>query len=113
MNTYSFPQPAGSSCKNYFVIASLGFVRSIAIDKGMLSYFAVLLYIVAIGIVLYLLRKDWKNPAAWFMIFVLLLICGTVFGTSIMIECISRYMIYNLPLFYIAGMTMLEEIRKG
>ncbi len=109
----AFPSALPAFLKNYFVIASLGFVRSVAIDKGMLSYFAVLLYIVAIGLVLYLLRKDWKNPAAWFMIFVLVLICGTVFGTSIMIECISRYMIYNLPLFYIAGMTMLEEIRKG
>ena len=109
----ALPSALPAFLKNYFVIASLGFVRSVAIDKGMLSYFAVLLYIVAIGLVLYLLRKDWKNPAAWFMIFVLVLICGTVFGTSIMIECISRYMIYNLPLFYIAGMTMLEEIRKG
>ncbi|MDD6203096.1 MAG: hypothetical protein PUB13_09200 [Lachnospiraceae bacterium] len=95
--------------KNYFVIASLGFVRSVAIDRAFLPYFAVAVYLLVVILILLLLMKNHRSPSAWFMLFVLLLICGTVFGTSIMIECISRYMIYNLPLFYIAGMTMLVE----
>lgn len=95
---------------NYFVIASLGFVRSIAIEHWIFPIYAVFMYIIAIGLALFLLKKNKNSKGAWFMALTLVLICGNVFGTSIMIQCISRYMIYNLPFFYIAGMAMLTEI---
>ena len=98
--------------QNYFVIASLGFVRSIAVDRSVLPLYALLMYIVAIALAAVLLKRDLKSSSAYFMMFTLILICGNVFGTSIMIECISRYMIYNLPFFYIAGMAMLTELWK-
>lgn len=104
-----FPNILSKFVKNYFCIASLGFVRSVAVDRSILSIYALCIYVAAAAFVLILLRKDWKSRSAWFMILVMLLICGTVFGTSIMIECISRYMIYNLPLFYIAGLAMVNE----
>ena len=99
--------------QNYFVIAALGFVRSIAVDRSVLPIYALLMYIVAIVLAAVLLKRDLKSESAYFMIFTLVLICGNVFGTSIMIECISRYMIYNFPFFYIAGMAMLTELWKG
>ncbi len=99
--------------QNYFVIASLGFVRSIAIDRSVLPVYALVMYVVAIGLVFILLRHNRKSEGAYFMLLTLLLICGNVFGTSLMIQCISRYMIYNLPFFYIAGMAMLVEFVSG
>lgn len=102
--------------QNYFVIAALGFVRSIAVDRAVLPLYAVGMYILACVFIFMLLRKDSKSRSAWFMLLALLLICGTVFGTSIAIECISRYMIYNFPFFYIAGMAMIKELwdnKKG
>ncbi len=96
--------------KNYFVIASLGFVRSVAIEKSILPWFALMMYILSFIMIILLLKKDKGSKGAYFMLLILLLICGTVFGTSIMIECISRYMIYNLPLFYIAMLAMSKEL---
>lgn len=99
--------------KNYFVIASLGFVRSVAVDISILSWYALFIYLAAIILLFVLFRKNKASASGYFMLLVLLLICGTVFGTSIMIECISRYMIYNLPLFYIAGIGMINEWIRG
>lgn len=102
--------------QNYLVITSLGFVRSIAIDRSILPVYALVMYIIAVVLAAILLRKNKKSSSAWFMLLSFLLILGTVFGTSIAIECISRYMIYNFPFFYIAGMAMLTELweyKKG
>lgn len=99
--------------KNYCVIATLGFVRSIAVDRFIFPVYALVMYLVAIVLSIVLLKRDAKSQSVYFMLLVLVLICGNVFGTSIMIECISRYMIYNLPFFYIAGMAMLTELWKG
>ena len=98
--------------KNYFVIATLGFVRSIAVDRFIFPVYALVMYLIAIVLSVVLLKGDTKSKSAYFMLLVFVLICGNVFGTSIMIECISRYMIYNFPFFYIAGMAMLTELWK-
>ena len=95
--------------QNYVVIASLGFVRSIAVDRSILPIYALVMYMVAIAFTIFLLKRNKQSKGAWFMLLSLILICGTVFGTSIAIECISRYMIYNFPFFYSAGMVMLIE----
>jgi len=102
--------------QNYFVIASLGFVRSIAVDRAILPLYALVMYLLAVVLIVVLLRKDNTSNAAKFMIVTFLLIIGTVFGTSIMIECVARYMIYNFPFFYIAWMALLTELwtnKKG
>ena len=99
--------------QNYFEIAALGFVRSIAIDRSIFSGYAVIMYILAIVLAVLSLRRNKDSNSAKFMLLSLLSIMGTVFGTSIMIECVSRYMIYNFPFFYIAGMAMLTELWKS
>jgi hypothetical protein len=43
------------------------------------------------------------------MALVLLLIVGNVTATSLMIMCISRYVLYNLPLFYLALILLVKE----
>lgn len=99
--------------KNYFVIAALGFVRSVAVDRSILPFYAAVAYLVAVILMGMAFYRNRKSSAGFFMLLSLILICGTVFGTSIMIECISRYMIYNLPFFYIAGIALLLELYHG
>ena len=94
---------------NYVSVIAMGFVRSVAIVHPLLNWYALIIYIVAVILMCWLLKKNKKSKAAIFMAVVLLMIVGNVTATSLMIQCISRYMIYNLPLFYLAGMFMLIE----
>jgi hypothetical protein len=95
------------------IIACLGFVRSVAADRSFLSIYAVLIYIIAIVLTIILLKKDLRNRQTQTMLLTLILICGTVLGTSLVIECITRYMIYNLPIFYISGMGMIKVLKES
>ena len=98
---------------NYFVIASMGFVRSIAIERSVLPFYALLMYFIAmIGAVLLLIR-DIHNKNALTMLLVIVVICGTVFGTSLVIQCITRYMIYNFAFFYIALIGVVKNLIKS
>lgn len=111
------PHIAGKFFHNYLYVISLGFIRSIAVEKSVIPYMAIALYVLAVLLAAFLLvrwRKGGKkSPAALSMLVVLIAICGMVCGTSLMIQCLARYMVYNLPFFYIAGMAMLAELRKS
>ncbi len=102
----------GKYLKNYLVIASLGFIRSIAVEKSILWLFAVIMYLTAIAMITYLIKREGFSYPVSVMMLVLITICGTVLGTSIVIQCITRYMIYNFPFFYIACMGMLCSVKK-
>lgn len=104
------PNIAGKYLKNYFYIVSLGFVRTIAVEKFGLSFAAIILYIASIMLTVICFIKDKKNISVISMILVFISICGTVFGTSLMIQCIGRYMIYNFPFFYIINMALLQSL---
>lgn len=95
---------------NYVCIASLGLVRSVAVENPILNIYAVIIYIVAIALTIVVWFKNRESKAAPFMALTLLTIAGTVAGTSMMIQCISRYVLYNLPLFYLAGLFLLIEL---
>lgn len=104
------PNVLSKYVKNYVIIASLGFVRSVSIEKSMLSYWAVLMYILAVVVIIIGLKYAETRINALTMLLVLVVICGTVLGTSLMIECITRYMIYNLPFFYIVGLGTIKSL---
>lgn len=104
------PHVFGKYLKNYFYIAILGFVRSVSVEKSVFVFWAVLAYLLAGILTICGFRKDNSSKYALTMLLVIVVICGTVFGTSLMIECITRYMIYNLPFFYIAGMGLIKQL---
>lgn len=106
------PQVSGRYAANYMNVIALGFIRTVAYENIFLVWYAVLIYIAAVVITVVLWRHDPKSMAASFMAVVLLTIVGNVCATALMIQCISRYMIYNLPLFYMAGLLELIELRK-
>ena len=95
---------------NYFIIAILGFVRTVSIDYGFLTYLAIPIYLFGLGLIIYFLFTNPKSRSLHFLILCYILICGTVAGTALVIQCETRYMIYNFPLFYIAILTSLNEI---
>lgn len=97
----------------YVSLVVSGLIRTIAMIHPVLNWYAALAYLISIGLMLYLFWKKPKSKAALFMLFVYLMICANVFATSLTIMCLSRYMIYNMSLFYMAGLAMLLELWKS
>ena len=53
------------------------------------------------------------SKAARFAVFSVLAVLANVYATSLIIMCLSRYMIYGLPLFYTGGLLLVyENIRQ-
>ena len=107
-----FRHVLGRYLRNYMIIAALGFVRSIAVERSIIPIVALLMYVAAIVFSIRLLTGNRNNRSAEMMIFTLIVICGTVLGTSIVIQCITRYMIYNFPFFYISAIAMIDGAGK-
>ncbi len=104
------PEVAVRYLRNYLNVTALGFVRTVAYENPVLSWYALFIYMTAVALTVWLWRKGKGGMAASFMAVVLFTIVGNVCATALMIQCISRYMIYNLPLFYMAGMLELREL---
>jgi len=99
--------------RNYLIIASMGYVRSIAVEKSILPIYALIMYIGVIGYCIYHIKKRGFDESVQTMMLVLIVISGTVLGTSLVIQCITRYMIYNFPFFYIAVMAMIKNVKES
>jgi len=106
------PQVIGKYVLNYACVAALGFVRTVAYENAAFAWYAVFIYIAAFVLTALLWWKRPKSKAAVFMAVVLLTIIGNVCATALMLQCISRYMIYNLPLFYMAGVLEIRELMQ-
>lgn len=106
------PQVIGRYVMNYINVVALGLIRTVAYENIFLSWYAVFIYVVAAALTIILWKRNPRSMAASFMAVVLLTIAGNVCATALMIQCISRYMIYNLPLFYMAGFLELMEMRS-
>lgn len=104
------PQVIGRYVVNYIDVIVLGFIRTVAYETVFLAWYSVFIYMAAVILTILLWRRGNKSMAASFMAVVLLTIVGNVCATALMIQCISRYMIYNLPLFYMAGFLELREM---
>lgn len=104
------PRMIGRYVRNYIAIVSQGFIRTVAYTRPALAWYALSIYIAALALTAFLCRKDPGSRAAQFMAVVLLAIIGNVCAVAFMVQCLSRYMIYNLPLFYMAGILELLEL---
>ncbi|MBR0163225.1 MAG: hypothetical protein IJQ12_00990 [Lachnospiraceae bacterium] len=96
-----------------------GLVRSVGIAHPVLSYvfFALLLAVMLFTIARALRglsRKERITDGTWMMLLVLLITAGNVFAVALVQFCISRYMFYVFPLFYLALLYLAREVRtKG
>lgn len=98
--------------RNYISVIALGFVRTVSYESPLLVWYAVFIYLAAVVLTIKLFKRGRGSQAAPFMAVVLLTIMGNVCATALMVQCISRYMIYNLPLFYMAGFLELRELAR-
>ncbi len=112
LSSYLMPRVFLRYAANYINIIALGFVRTVAYEHWLLVWYAVAVYAAAVALTIILWHKNPKSRAAAFMAVLLLAIVGNVCATALMIQCISRYMIYNLPLFYIAGILEILELAR-
>lgn len=92
---------------NYINICALGFVRSIAVEHPLLNYYALVAYLIGAGLLVFTWWKKGFTREVFFFGMTYVMIAGFVMATSFFLQCITRYMIYNLPFFYIAGAALL------
>lgn len=104
------PQVLAKYAYNYTAMVLMGFIRSVAMLHPVWNWYALIIYFAALVLTAFVWKKKHASQAAPFMALVLLMITGNVMGTSLMIQCISRYMLYNLPLFYMAGLLLIREV---
>ncbi len=112
MDRELLPGLLGAYLSNYLATSVSGLTRSISASGAVMGIYSAVMYLLAAALMVWLLRKDRQSKAALLMAFALLMICTNVFATALMIMCLSRYMIYNTALFYIAGLMCLWEIRE-
>ena len=110
MRTKLLPVCFGQWMYDYMSLCSIGFIRSIAVVHPLINPPVVLLYITAVGFVLWCVWRRRQSDAAWMMGVALLFIAANVCAVSMTIMCLSRYMIYGFSLFYMALFLAGKEV---
>ncbi len=110
MNQVLFLEVKTDYLCNYLATVASGLTRSVSASGFVMGIYSIGIYLLAVILMVCLYRKNRRSKAALLMAFSLLMICANVFATAIMIMCLSRYMIYNTALFYIAGLMLLYEL---
>lgn len=105
-----YPKTTARWFYDYISLALIGLIRSVAVVHPVLNVFALFLYLSAVGMMIYSFCRNRRSKAAALMLFALLFICANVAGTAMVIMCLSRYMIYGMPLFYTAYFMLLLEM---
>lgn len=107
------PAVLGRWLYDYLALACYGLIRSIAVVHPLLNWYALTAYLAYIVLVTLAWRKNHNSNAVWLAAFSLLAVLANVFATSMIIMCLSRYVIYGLPLFYVSGLMLLYELAGG
>lgn len=107
------PAVLGRWLYDYLALACYGLIRSIAVVHPLLNWYALTAYLAYILLAALAWRKNHNSNAVWLAAFSLLAVFANVFATSMIIMCLSRYVIYGLPLFYVSGLMLLYELAGG
>ena len=107
------PAVLGRWLYDYLALACYGLIRSIAVVHPLLNWYALTAYLAYIVLAALAWRKNHNSNAVWLASFSLLAVLANVFATSMIIMCLSRYVIYGLPLFYVSGLMLLYELAGG
>ena len=105
-----FPAVFGRWLYDYLALAFYGLIRSIAVVHPLLNWYALAAYLIYIVLAVIVWRKNRASAAVWLAAFSMLAVFANVFATSMIIMCLSRYVIYGLPLFYVSGLLMVREL---
>lgn len=107
------PAVLGRWLYDYLALACYGLIRSIAVVHPLLNWYALTAYLAYIVLAALAWRKNHNSNAVWLAAFSLLAVLANVFATSMIIMCLSRYVFYGLPLFYVSGLMLLYELAGG
>lgn len=107
------PAVLGRWLYDYLALVCYGLIRSIAVVHPLLNWYALTAYLAYIVLAALAWRKNHNSNAVWLAAFSLLAVFANVFATSMIIMCLSRYVIYGLPLFYVSGLMLLYELAGG
>lgn len=107
------PAVLGRWLYDYLALACYGLIRSVAVVHPLLNWYALTAYVAYILLAVLVWRKNHNSNAVWLAAFSLLAVFANVFATSMIIMCLSRYVIYGLPLFYVSGLMLLYELAGG
>ena len=107
------PAVLGRWLYDYLALACYGLIRSFAVVHPLLNWYALTAYLAYIVLAALAWRKNHNSNAVWLAAFSLLAVLANVFATSMIIMCLSRYVIYGLPLFYVSGLMLLYELAGG
>ncbi len=107
------PAVLGRWLYDYLALACYGLIRSIAVVHPLLNWYALTAYLAYIVLAALAWKKNHNSNAVWLAAFSLLAVFANVFATSMIIMCLSRYVIYGLPLFYVSGLMLLYELAGG
>ena len=110
---FLLPAVLGRWLYDYLALACYGLIRSIAVVHPLLNWYALTAYLAYIVLAALAWRKNHNSNAVWLAAFSLLAVLANVFATSMIIMCLSRYVIYGLPLFYVSGLMLLYELAGG
>lgn len=102
----------GTYLKVYLASVGNGMINSVAKRSALLDWYALAAYVIYSVLMAACLWKKETRDAGMFGLTVLISICVNVGVTAALIFCQTRYMIYNMALFYMAGILMLYEWGK-
>lgn len=102
----------GTYLRVYLASVGNGLINSVAKRNALLDWYALGAYLVYSGLMAVCLLKKETRSAGLFGLTVLISIGVNVGVTAALIFCQTRYMIYNMALFYMAGVLMLYEWGK-
>lgn len=102
----------GTYLRVYLASVGNGLINSVAKRNALLDWYALGAYLVYSGLMAVCLLKKETRSAGLFGLTVLISIGVNVGVTAALIFCQTRYMIYNMALFYTAGVLMLYEWGK-
>ena len=89
-----------------------GLVTTVAQRKPILILYSILAYLGYLGVLAYNLKVNKLSKTNIFAILTLVAIVVNVGVVSAVIFCQTRYTLYNMPLFYMAGVLLLLELYR-
>lgn len=102
----------GTYFRVYMASFANGLINSVAKRNALLDWYALLAYLGYVFLMIMALIQKETRKAGWFGLTVLIAIAVNVGVAAALIFCQTRYMIYNMALFYMAGILMLYELIK-
>lgn len=106
------PGVLGRWLYDYMALSVYGLIRSVAVVHPLLNGYAFLVYALFLAMMGLAFYKNRESRAVRVAAFCLLAVLANVYATSLLIMCLSRYMIYGLPVFYIGLLLLAHEVRS-